>query len=96
LVKGLEAPQLELFRTNFVEVNFLPKVNKAERIHWYILIYLLNVSFTKDAIIRNIVVDDVFRPTQTTFMQGINDLDVVVILYESIHELHQEKLNGVI
>ena len=40
--------------------------------------------------------DHVVRPTQTAFMQGRNILDGVVILHETLHELHTKKLNGVI
>jgi hypothetical protein len=38
----------------------------------------------------------VVRPSQTAFMQGRNILDGVAILYETVHELHSKKLNGVI
>jgi hypothetical protein len=38
----------------------------------------------------------VVRPSQTAFMQGRNILDGVVILHETVHELHRKKLNGVI
>ena len=35
-------------------------------------------------------------PTQTSFMQGRNIMEGVVILHETIHELHTKKRNGVI
>lgn len=35
-------------------------------------------------------------PTQTTFMLGRNILEVLVLLHETIHELHTTKPNGVI
>jgi hypothetical protein len=38
----------------------------------------------------------VVRPSQTTFMLGRNIMEGVVILHETIHELHTKKLNGVI
>jgi hypothetical protein len=41
------------------------------------------------------VADHVVRPSQTACMQGRNILDGVVILHETVHELHR-KLNGVI
>ena len=44
----------------------------------------------------NSVADHVVRPTQTTFMQGRNILDCVVILHETVYEMHRKKLNGVI
>ena len=40
--------------------------------------------------------DHVVRPSQTAFMQGRNILDVVVILHETVHEIHRKKLNGII
>jgi hypothetical protein len=42
------------------------------------------------------VANHVVQPLQTTFMQGRNIFDEVVILYEAVHELHSKKLNGVI
>ena len=96
----LHAGHLELFCLNFGEIILLPKVNGAERIQQYRPICLLNVSFkifTKTATIRlNSVADHVVRPTQTAFMQGRNILDGVVILHETVHEMHRKKLNGVI
>ena len=92
--------QLELFRLNFGEIILLPKVNEAERIQQYRPICLLNVSFkifTKTATIRlNTVADHVVRLTQTAFMQGRNILDGVMILHETVQELHWKRLNGVI
>ena len=35
-------------------------------------------------------------PTQTAFMQGRNIMEGVVILHETIHELHTKKGDGVI
>ena len=92
--------QLELFRLNFGEIVLLPKVLEAERIQQYRPICLLNVSFkifTKVATIRlNSVADHVVKPTQTVFMQGRNILDGVVVLHETVHEMHTKKINGVI
>jgi hypothetical protein len=36
------------------------------------------------------------QPSQTTFMSGRNIMDRVVILHETIHEMHRKKLGGVI
>ena len=53
--------------------------------------------FTKAATIRlNSVANHVVKPTQITFMQGRNILDGVVVLHETVHEMHVKKLNGVI
>ena len=88
----LHAGQLEIFKLNFGEIILLPKIIDAERIQQYRPICLLNVSFkifTKVATIRlNSVADHVVRPTQTAFMQGKNILDGVVILHETVHEMH--------
>ena len=40
--------------------------------------------------------DHVVRPSQTTFMQGQNILDGVVILHETVHKLYRKTLNGII
>ena len=64
------------------------------------LICLLNVSFkifTKVATIRiNSVADHLVSPTQTAFMRGRNILEGVVILHETIHELHRKNQSEVI
>jgi hypothetical protein len=53
--------------------------------------------FTKVSTIRlNLIVDKVVSPTQTAFICGQNILEGVVILHETIHELHRKRLNGVI
>jgi hypothetical protein len=85
---------------NFGEINLLPKVNEAKRLQQFHPISLLNVSFkifTKVATLRlNSVANHVVRPSLTTFMQGRNILDGMVILDEMGHELHRKKLNGII
>ena len=100
LFQAMHAGQLELFRLNFGEIVLLPKIQEVERIQQYRPICLLNVSFkifTKVVTIRlNSVADHVVKPTQTAFMQGRNILDGVVVLYETVHEMHTKKLNGVI
>jgi hypothetical protein len=64
----------------------------------YRLICLINTSFkifTGVATNRlNYVADHVISPTQTTFMQGRNILEGVVILHETVHELHRKKQSG--
>ena len=61
---------------------------------------MLNVSFkifTKVLANRlTIVADKVVRDSQTAFMPGRNILEGVVVLHETIHELHKKKGNGVI
>ena len=61
---------------------------------------MLNVSFkifTKVATNRiTTVAQKVISPTQTAFLPGRNIMEGVVILHETIHELHKTKQNGVI
>jgi hypothetical protein len=61
---------------------------------------MLNVSFkifTKVLANRlTIVADKVVRDSQTAFMPGRNIVEGVVVLHETIHELHKKKGNGVI
>ena len=53
--------------------------------------------FTKVATVRiNSVAEHLISPTQTTFMRGWNILEGVVILHETVHELHRKNLSGVI
>jgi hypothetical protein len=40
--------------------------------------------------------EHVVRPSQTAVMQGRHILDGVVTMHETVHEMHQKKLNGVI
>ena len=91
---------LDLFKLNFGEIILLLNIKEACDIQQYKSICLLNVSFkifTKVTTNRlNSVADKVVRPSQLAFMQGRNILDGVVILHETIHELHQKNLNGVI
>jgi hypothetical protein len=91
---------LPIFSLNFGVITLLPKAQDVTRIHQYRPICLSNVSFKifiKVATIRlNSVADHIIKPTQTSFMQGRNILEGVVILHETIHELHKKKQNGVI
>jgi hypothetical protein len=38
----------------------------------------------------------VINPSQTAFIPGRNIIEGVVMLHETIHELHRKKMNGVI
>jgi hypothetical protein len=42
------------------------------------------------------IASNVIRPTQTAFMSGRHILEGVVILHETIHELHSKKMDGVL
>ena len=91
---------LRLYSLNFGIITLLPKKDNAVQIKQYRPIYLLNVSFkifTKVAVNRLMqVADKIIRPTQSAFMSGRYILEGVVIIYETLHELHKIKMNGVI
>jgi hypothetical protein len=44
----------------------------------------------------NSIPDHLISPTQITFMRGRNIIEHVVILHETMHELHRKKQSGVI
>ncbi|WVZ51703.1 hypothetical protein U9M48_002818, partial [Paspalum notatum var. saurae] len=92
--------ELPLFSLNFGVIKLIPKVQEANVIQQYRPIYLLNVCFkifTKVATNRlNMVADKVVSLTQISFLRGRNILEGVVILHETVHELHRRKLSEVI
>lgn len=100
MFKDLSKGDLPLFSLNFGVITLIPKVQEANIIQQYRPICLLNVSykiFTKVTTNRlGSVADKVVSPTHTTFIKGRNILEGVVILHETIHELHRKKLSGVI
>jgi hypothetical protein len=89
-----------LFKLNFGIITLLPKKENAVQIQQYRPICLLNVSFkifTKVATNRvSDVAHTVVRPSQTAFMSGRHILEGVVVLHETIHQLHSKKLDGVL
>ena len=91
---------LPLFSLNFGVITLIPKLQEVNVIQQYRPICLLNVSFkisTKVATTRlNMVADKVISPTQTAFMRGRNILEGVVILHETVHEMHRKNLSGII
>jgi hypothetical protein len=91
---------LPLNRLNFGNIILLPKKNDARVIQQYRPICLLNVSFkifTKVATNRlTTIAQKLIRPTQTAFLPGRNIMEGVVILHETLHELHTKKQDGVI
>lgn len=91
---------LPLYSLNFGTIILLPKLSEAIKIQQYRPIYLLTVSFKifkKTATNRLLsVAGKVTRPTQTAFLPGRNIMEGVVVLHETLHELHRKKENGVI
>jgi hypothetical protein len=43
-----------------------------------------------------LVAESVVQPTQTAFMPGRHILEGVVILHETIHELHRKNMDGIL
>jgi hypothetical protein len=70
------------------------------KIQDYRPICLLNVSFkilTKVITTRiGLVVEKVIRPSQMAFLTGRHVMEGVIILHETIHEMHRKNQNGVI
>jgi hypothetical protein len=63
-------------------------------------ICLLKVSFkifTKVAMNRiSQIAQKVISPSQTVFLPGRNIMEGVIVLHETIHEMHRKKQNGLI
>lgn len=89
-----------LFRLNFGIITLLPKKEDAVRTEHFRPICLMNVSFRSFTEVRTnrvfTIAHSVVRPAQTAFMQGRHILEGVVVLHETIHELHSKKLDGII
>ncbi len=85
---------------NFGTITLLPKQMDAKQIQQYRPICMLNMSFkifTKVMANRiALVVQKVIRPSQIPFLLGRNIMEGVVILHETIHEMHKKKNDGVI
>ena len=89
---------LPLYSLNFGIITLLSKKDNAVQIQQNCPICLLNVSFkifTKVEVNRlTQVADKVIRPTQSAFMPGRYILEGVVILHETVHELHCKNQSG--
>jgi mannosylglycoprotein endo-beta-mannosidase len=100
LFKILQQKQLSLYKLNFGVITLLPKKEDAVKIQQYRPICLLNVSFkifTKVGTNRITgIAPKVIRPTQTAFIPGRHILEGVVVLHETIHELHRKNMDGVL
>jgi hypothetical protein len=96
----LQQGVLPLYKLNLGVITLLPKREDAVQIQQYRSICLLNVSFkifTKVGTNRVTgIAHNVIRPSQTAFMPGRHILEGVVVLHETIHELHRKKMDGVL
>jgi hypothetical protein len=100
MFREFHSGNLPLFNLNFGTITLIPKQKEVKQVQQYKPICMLNVSFkifTKVLANRlTTVADKVVRQSQTAFMPGRNILEGVVILHETIHEMHKKKKNGVI
>ena len=94
----LKQGNLPLYKLNFGVITLLPKKENAVQIQQYRPICLLNVSFkifTKVGTNRiTEIAQKIIRPTQSAFMPGRHILEGVVVLHETVHELHRKKMDG--
>lgn len=92
--------ELPLHSLNFGIITLPPKHKEAKQIQQYRPICLLNVSFKIFMkVLANrvaLVAQKIIRPSQTAFLPGRNIMEGVVILHETIHEMHRKKKNGVV
>jgi hypothetical protein len=100
MFREFHAGKLPLFNLNFGTITLIPKQKEVKQVQQYRPICMINVSFkifTKVLANRLVAVaDKVVRQSQTTFMSGRNIIEGVVVLHETIHELHTKKKSGVI
>lgn len=92
--------ELPLHSLNFGIITLLPKQNEARMIQQYRPICLLNVSFkvfTKVMANRvALVAQKVVRPSQSAFLPGRNIMEGIVILHETLHEMHRKRMSGAV
>lgn len=92
--------RLNLFHLNFGTIMLLPKKVEAVRIEKFRLICLFNVSFKIITMVGTNrlthVTHSVVQPTQTAFIPGRQIREGVVVLHETLHEIHSKKLDGVV
>ncbi|WVZ94360.1 hypothetical protein U9M48_040259, partial [Paspalum notatum var. saurae] len=81
----LSKGDLALFGLNFGVITLIPKVQEANVIQQYRPICLLNMSY------------EIFTKVATNRLSsGQNIFEGMVILHETIHELHRKKQNEII
>jgi hypothetical protein len=93
LFKEFHNGTLNLYSLNFRIITLLPK-QEVTHIKQFCPICLLNVSFkifTKVAIKKITgIAEELISPSQMAFMPRRNIMEGVVILHETIHELHRK------
>ena len=92
----LFAGHLQLFHLNFRTITLLPKKIEAVRIEYFRPICLLNASFKIFTKVGTNMLTQIaysmVQPSQTAFMPDINILEGVVVLHETLHEIHSNNL----
>jgi hypothetical protein len=87
-----------MFYLNFGTVILLPHKENSIQIQQYRPVCLLNVNFKKITKVGTNrvaqVAHPIVRPTQSAFMPDRHILEGVVVLQETIHELHRKKWMG--
>jgi hypothetical protein len=100
LFMDLHNNTLPMHSLNFGVITLTPMKYNAIKVKEYRPICLLNVSFkTITKVLTNIigmVVDRIIKHSHTTFMAARNILEGVIMLHETIHELHKKNLDGII
>jgi hypothetical protein len=92
--------KLPLYSINFDTIIILLKCRETTYIKQYRPICLLNVRFnffTKVATNRiSQVAQKVISPSQTAFIPSHNTMEGVIVLHETLHEMHRKKQSGII
>jgi hypothetical protein len=100
LFKEFHQSDLPLFSLNFGMITLLPKCRETTKNQQYKPICLLNVSvkiFTKVSTNRvTKIAQKTISPSQTAFLLGRNIMEGVIVLHETIHEMHRKKQNSTI
>jgi hypothetical protein len=91
---------LDIERLNHGVITLVPKVSNALTIQKFRPICLLNVSYkilTKLLADRlGLVIHKIIADTQTAFIRDRYIMKGIVILHETIHEIHHKKMSGVL
>jgi hypothetical protein len=97
LFKDFHAGTLPLFHLNYGIITLLPKQKAATNIKQFRPICSLNVSFKffTNVAVRRLtkVVDKLVSQSQIAFVLDRNIMEGVIILHETIHEMHRKKMN---
>jgi hypothetical protein len=83
---------LPLYSLNFGTIIIILKCREALMIQQYRLNCLLNVSLNRVMEVGKKVIS----LTQTSFLPGQNIMEGVIVLHETIHEMHRKKQDRVI